>query len=140
RGSPASRFQVTTEGAGARPDPFSSDHRFCRLAISFPHQASVLDLLRSGGCHSLFSDYRFIEGRLERSSKSIASRRLNPNYSRRLKRLFKAAAVDGTSREPFCSIYQRLRDKGTRGELARLTLCAQDRGARALRLEEGRFI
>jgi len=67
-------------------------------------------------------DYRFIEGRLERSSRSVATRGLNQNYSRRLKRVFKAAALDGTSREPFCSIYQRLTDKGTRRELARLTL------------------
>ena len=67
-------------------------------------------------------DYRFNEGRLERRSRSVATRGLNHNYNRRLKRVFKAAALDGVSREPFRKHYQRLTAKGTRGELARLTL------------------
>ena len=67
-------------------------------------------------------DYRIKDGRLERRSRSVATRGLNQNYRRRLKRVFKAAALDGVSREPFRSQYQRLTVKGTRSELARLTL------------------
>lgn len=67
-------------------------------------------------------DYRFNDGRLQRKPKSVATRGLNRNYNHRLKRVFKAAALDGVSREPFRSLYQRLTESGTRAELARLTL------------------
>ena len=38
-------------------------------------------------------DYRFNDGRLERRSKSVATRGLNHNYNRRLKRVFKGRIV-----------------------------------------------
>ena len=49
------------------------------------------------------ADYRFNDGRLERKPRSVATRGLNQNYNRRLKRVFKAAALDGVSHWPWHS-------------------------------------
>ncbi|PYP86285.1 MAG: hypothetical protein DMF61_14365 [Blastocatellia bacterium AA13] len=67
-------------------------------------------------------DYRFVGSVVERRRRVVATRGLNQNFNRRLKRVFKAAALDGASREPFLAHYQKLIAKGIRPELARLTL------------------
>jgi transposase len=69
------------------------------------------------------SDYRFDKrGELRRSRRPASTRGLNQNYNRRLKKIFKGAALIGTVKQPFKPYYEQLIAKGLRPELARLTL------------------
>lgn len=69
------------------------------------------------------ADYWFDkQGELRKSRRPAATRGLNQNYNRRLKKIFKCAAIVGTLREPFKPYYEQLLAKGLRPELARLTL------------------
>lgn len=69
------------------------------------------------------ADYWFDKrGELRKSRRPAATRGLNQNYNRRLKKIFKCAAIVGTLREPFKPYYEQLLAKGLRPELARLTL------------------
>ena len=66
-------------------------------------------------------DYRFDEnGPLRR--RPPATRGLNRNFNRRLKHVFKSAALQGVGHEPFKSYYQARVAAGMRPEMARLTL------------------
>jgi hypothetical protein len=47
---------------------------------------------------------------------------LNRNFNRRLKHVFKSAALQGAGKEPFKSYYQARVAAGIRPEMARLTL------------------
>ena len=67
-------------------------------------------------------------------------RGLNQNINRRLKRAFKAAALDGVTREPFRSHYQKLVAKGIRAELARVTLARKITAIAFAGLEERRTV
>ena len=66
------------------------------------------------------ADYEFVEGRAQKRQRAPMTRGLNPNFNRRLKYVFKSAAVDG--QEPFQSYYLRRVAMGMRPEMARLTL------------------
>jgi transposase len=69
------------------------------------------------------ADYWFDKkGELRKSRRPAATRGLNQNYNRRLKKIFKSAALVGTLKEPFKPYYEQLLAKGLRPELARLTL------------------
>jgi transposase len=69
------------------------------------------------------ADYCFDKkGELRKSRRLAATRGLNQNYNRRLKKIFKGAAIVGTLKEPFKPYYEQLLAKGLRPELARLTL------------------
>jgi transposase len=69
------------------------------------------------------ADYWFDkEGELRKSRRPAATRGLNRNYNRRLKKIFKNAAMVGIVKGPFQPYYQRLLAQGLRPELARLTL------------------
>src|SRR5258708_18712654 len=69
------------------------------------------------------ADYWFDKkGELRKSRRPASTRGLNQNYNRRLKKIFKGAALVGISREPFKPYYEHLIAKGLRPELARLTL------------------
>ncbi len=69
------------------------------------------------------SDYRFDKrGELRKSRRPVSTRGLNQNYNRRLKKIFKGAALIGTVKPPFKPYYEQLIAKGLRPELARLTL------------------
>jgi hypothetical protein len=50
------------------------------------------------------------------------TRGLNRNFNRRLKHVFKSAALQGAGKEPFKSYYQARVAAGMRPEMARLTL------------------
>jgi transposase len=68
------------------------------------------------------SDYYFDQGQLRRSRRPVVTRGLNQNFNRRLKRIFKQAALTGSRRGPFKVCYERLLARGLRAELARVTL------------------
>jgi transposase len=67
-------------------------------------------------------DYRFSENGALRRTRPPATRGLNRNFNRKLKHVFKSAALDGIKRDPFKSFYQSRVVAGIRPEMARLTL------------------
>jgi transposase len=68
------------------------------------------------------ADYHFEQGELRRRAKPGPTRGLNRNYNRRLKRLFKSAALTGSVKGPFKPYYERLLARGLNSELAQVTL------------------
>ena len=68
------------------------------------------------------SDYRFEQGELQRRRKPGPTRGLNQNYNRRLKKIFKTAALTGSHTGPFKPYYERLVQRGLSAELAQVTL------------------
>lgn len=68
------------------------------------------------------SDFQFLNGQLRKKSRPPSTRGLNPNFNRRLKKVFKAAAIEAIKREPFKSYYEKMVLKGIRPEMARLTV------------------
>jgi transposase len=66
------------------------------------------------------SDFRFDGGRLVRQLKKPQTRGLNSDYNHRLKKVFKAAALDALKEKTFKSYYERLRAGGLSAELARV--------------------
>ena len=79
------------------------------------------------------SDWEMRDGKLERRAKSRQTRGLTRDYSRRLKLIFKSAALEALKVEHIKRIYTRLVENGTRPELARLTI-ARKLAAVALRV------
>ena len=68
-------------------------------------------------------DHRWVEGKRERSKKAALVRGLNSNHHHVLKWIFKSAATRACSRPgPFQDFYDDLLQRGTRPELARLTV------------------
>jgi hypothetical protein len=69
------------------------------------------------------ADHRSVDGQLQRSKKQLLVRGLNRNCNHDLKNLFKGAAIVASSKPgPFAEFYAALVVKGTRPEMARLTL------------------
>ena len=68
------------------------------------------------------AEYEFKGGRVQRRSKPVATRGLNPNCNRRLKFVFVSAATAGGRSDPWREYLENLREKGMRPEMARLTL------------------
>jgi transposase len=68
------------------------------------------------------ADYEWVGGKVQRRKTRTVTRGLNWNFNRRMKQVFKAAAVSGMQREPFQTFYAGLIAKGMREELARVTL------------------
>jgi transposase len=68
------------------------------------------------------ADYCFEQGELRRRTNPGPTRGLNHNHNRRLKRIFKSAALVGSSKAPFKSYYERLIERGLAPELAKVTL------------------
>ena len=68
------------------------------------------------------ADYRFEQGEIRRRTKPGPTRGLNRNYNRRLKRIFKTAALAGSLKGPFKPYYERLVARGLDSELAQVTL------------------
>jgi transposase len=69
------------------------------------------------------ADYRYVQGRLERSKRPVSVRGLDPNHNHHLKDLFKGAAIQASTHGgPFRDFYEALIAKGMRPEMARLTL------------------
>lgn len=68
------------------------------------------------------SDHRYVNGQLERSKKPVSVRGLDPNHNHDLKDLFKSAALQASRKGPFREFYEARVAKGTRPEMAHLTL------------------
>jgi transposase len=68
------------------------------------------------------ADYEVCGNKLERRSRSAQTRGLNENYSRRLKLVFKAGAIEAIKQEAFKRMYERMTSQGVRAEMARLTI------------------
>jgi transposase len=69
------------------------------------------------------ADHRSLDGHLQRSKKQVLIQGLNRNCNHDLKNLFKGAALVASSKPgPFEEFYAALVAKGTRPEMARLTL------------------
>ncbi len=68
------------------------------------------------------ADYQVVGDKLERRHKSVQTRGLNANHSRRLKLVFKSAAIEALKEEFFKKMYERLQASGVRAEMARLTI------------------
>jgi transposase len=68
------------------------------------------------------AEYEFVGNRLHKRNKPTSTRGLNRNYNRRLKKVFKSAALDATRTEPFASYYRNLIEKGTSPEIARVNI------------------
>lgn len=68
------------------------------------------------------AEYEFVGGQLRKRNKPTSTRGLNRNYNRRLKKVFKSAALDATRTEPFGSYYRALVEKGTSPEIARVNI------------------
>lgn len=67
------------------------------------------------------SDYQEVNGKLCRRQKEI-TRGLNRHYNRRLKAIFKGAAIDASARGGFKDHYQSLLSDGIQPTMARLTI------------------
>jgi transposase len=92
-----------------------SPHRF-RTKRQFWAYCGLAVVTRSS------ADYQFLHGRLRRRTKASLTRGLNRNYSRRLKQVFKSAALIAMLHDPFQKIYKKMIDQGISPEMARLTL------------------
>lgn len=92
-----------------------SPHRF-RTRRQFWAYCGLAVVTRSS------DDYRFSQTGPLRRSRPPATRGLNRNFNRRLKHVFKSAALDGIKKDPFKSYYQARVATGMRPEMARLTL------------------
>ena len=68
------------------------------------------------------ADYKVVGDKFERRHNSTQTRGLNPNHSRRLKLVFKSAAIEAMKEEFFKKMYERLQGNGVRAEMARLTI------------------
>lgn len=92
-----------------------SPHRF-RTKRQFWTYCGLAVVTRSS------SDYEVIEEGLRRRVNNTQTRGLNREYNRRLKRVFKSAALEALKDESVKKIYQRLTGKGIRPQMAVLTV------------------
>ena len=68
------------------------------------------------------AEYQFVGGELRKRNKATSTRGLNKNYNRRLKKVFKSAALVAIRSEPFAGYYRNLIEKGTTPEIARVNI------------------
>jgi hypothetical protein len=69
------------------------------------------------------SQYRYVDGQLQRSKKPQQIRGLNQNHNHQMKEIFKSTAISATRcAGPFNDFYTALVAKGMKPEMARLTL------------------
>lgn len=68
------------------------------------------------------SDHEIINGQIRKRVRQTHTRGLNKHFCRRLKDVFKTAALSAAYREPFCHYYEHLIKTGTRAALAQVSL------------------
>jgi transposase len=69
------------------------------------------------------SDYEIVDGHKRKSKRQPMTRGLNQDCNKKLKQVFKAAAVDASWRgNPFKTYYEKMVERGIRPEMAKLTL------------------
>jgi transposase len=64
-------------------------------------------------------EYEFVGGKVRKRHRQVATRGLNDNHNRRMKEVFKGAAVDGIKRGIFKQYYEGLVTNGMRAEIGR---------------------
>jgi transposase len=68
------------------------------------------------------AEYEIVGGKVRKRIKPTSTRGLNRNYNRRLKKVFKSAALVAIRTEPFASYYRELIQKGMSPEIARVNI------------------
>jgi len=68
------------------------------------------------------ADYGIVEGKIVKQRKKVSTRGLNRNHNPQLKQVFNGAALTALRQEAVKAYYQRLIDRGTKPELARVCL------------------
>ena len=68
------------------------------------------------------ADHHFVGGDVRRTAKAATTRGLTQDHNRRLKHVFKSAALTASRYEPFKTWYAELLGRGLRSELARVTI------------------
>lgn len=68
------------------------------------------------------AEYEFVGKKVRKRHRAIATRGFNNNHNRRMKEVFKGAAVDGIKRGIFKQYYEGLVTNGMRSEIARLQI------------------
>lgn len=72
------------------------------------------------------ADHQYVDGQLQRSRKRAFVRGLDPAHNHHLRYAFKSAAIQASATKgPFRDFYEALVAKGTRPEMARLTLARE---------------
>jgi transposase len=89
-------------------------HRFRRNRQLWAYSGLAIDTSAS-------SEQEFVDGELRRRKGAVLTRGLNANYNRRLKEALKGAA-EAASRRELKDVYVAIVAKGTRPELAKLTI------------------
>lgn len=92
-----------------------SPHRF-RTKRQFWAYCGLAVVTRSS------SDYEVVGSGLQRRPNSTQTRGLNREFNRRLKRVFKSAALEALKEDSIKKIYTRMTEKGIRSEMALLTI------------------
>jgi transposase len=93
-------------------------HRFRSKRQFWPYVGLAV-MTRSTG------DHEVVNGVLQRRRKPVATRGLNRNHNRRLKKVFKTAATSAAHSGPFAAAYEQRLKRGLDPALARLTLARQ---------------
>lgn len=89
-------------------------HRFRRTRQLWAYAGLAIDTSSS-------SEHEFVGGELRRRKRAVLTRGLNTNHNRRLKEALKGAA-EAASRKQLKGLYATIVAKGTRPQLAKLTL------------------
>ena len=89
-------------------------HRFRRNRQLWAYAGLAIDTSAS-------SEQEFVDGNLQRRKGAVLTRGLNANYNRRMKEALKGAA-EAASRRELKDLYVAIVAKGTRPELAKLTI------------------
>jgi transposase len=68
------------------------------------------------------AEQKFVDGKLVRAQKAVATRGLNKDHNPKMKQIFKGAAIKARTRGPFAEFYAGLVSGGMKPELATITL------------------
>jgi transposase len=88
----------------------------------FPNKAAFWNYCGFAVVTHNSAEREFINGKLVRSKRAVATRGLNPDHNPRMKELFKSVAIKARHRGPFKEYFEQLIAKGTKPELATITL------------------
>jgi transposase len=88
----------------------------------FPNKAAFWNYCGFAVVTHSSADSKFVEGKLVRSQKAVATRGLNRDHNPKLKEIFKSAAIKARVRGPFAGYSATLIASGMKPELAAITL------------------
>jgi transposase len=88
----------------------------------FPNKATFWNYCGFAVVLHTSADHKFVDGRLVRSRKPVATRGLNKDHNPKMKEIFKSAAAKTRVRGPFAAYHAGLLARGMKPELATITL------------------